>query len=222
MSTTLRPGHPDAVDSRYLPEHLRTRADEDAGAYGRHLEGVLRTVLTYLPQYVAQSRLADPMAPAVAGSFAHATLLFADIAGFTAMSERLTHLGREGAEVITGIVNEYFAVMLDIMARHGGDLFKFGGDAVLVCFQGDDGAARGCRAALEMQAAMARFSAIETAQGTFSLRMTAALGTGQLFLASLGAAERLEFAVMGPAVVQVARAEDLAEAGEVLVDQATC
>ncbi|MBU0494690.1 MAG: AAA family ATPase, partial [Chloroflexi bacterium] len=221
MSNTPRPSQPDNDHLGYLPEHLQTRAAGDAGAYGRHLQDVLRTVLTYLPQYVAQARLADPAAPAVAGSFAHATLLFADIAGFTAMSERLTQLGREGAEVITGIVNEYFAVMLDIMARHGGDLFKFGGDAILVCFQGDDGAARGCRTALEMQEAMARFSAIETAQGTFSLRMTAALGTGRLFLVSLGAAERLEFAVMGPAVVQVAQAEDLAEAGEVLVDQAT-
>lgn len=207
----------------YLPDHLWTRWQDGDTAPGlEHLQAVLRAVLTYLPHRVAQARLADPTAPAVSGTFAQATLLFADIAGFTAMSERLTQLGREGAEVITGVVNDYFAAMLEIIARHDGDLFKFGGDALLVYFGGGDGAARGCRAALEMQKAMDRFAVIETAQGTFNLRMTAGLGTGRLFLASLGSSERLEFAVMGPALEQMAGAEDLTGAGEVVIDQATC
>ena len=219
--TATNPGN-EARLRGYLPDHLWTRWQDGDTAPGlEHLQAVLRAVLTYLPHRVARARLADPTAPAVSGAFAQATLLFADIAGFTAMSERLTQLGREGAEVITGVVNDYFAAMLEIIARHGGDLFKFGGDALLVCFGGDDGAARGCRAALEMQQAMDRFAVIETAPGTFNLRMTAGLGTGRLFLASLGAPDRLEFAVMGPALEQMAGAEDLAKAGEVVIDRAT-
>jgi len=187
----------------------------------QHLQAVMRAVLTYLPRRIAWARLTDLAAPAVSGVFAQVTLLFADIAGFTAMSERLTQLGREGAEVITSVVNDCFAAMLEIIARHGGDLFKFGGDALLVCFGGDDGAVRGCRAALEMQQVMDRFTVIETTQGTFSLRMTAALGTGTLFLIDLGSSDRLEFAVMGPTLEQMARAEDLAEVGEVVIDRIT-
>lgn len=207
---------------RYLPEHLRARAlHQDAMQYQEHLQAVLRAVLTYLPQHVTQTRLSALTSPAVSGIFVQATLLFADISGFTAMSERLTQLGREGAEVITGIVNDYFATMLAIIAQHGGDLLKFGGDALLVSFSGDDSAVLGCQAALEMQRAMDRFAAIDTARGAFNLRMTAALGTGRLFLASLGTPDRLEFAVMGPTVEQVARAEDLAQAGEVIIDRAT-
>jgi class 3 adenylate cyclase/predicted ATPase len=207
----------------YLPEHLWMRWQAgDAMPGFQHLQAVLRAVLTYLPHCVGRPRLADPKAPGVSGAFAQATLLFADIAGFTAMSERLTQLGREGAEVVTGVVNDYFATMLGIIAHYGGDLFKFGGDALLVCFSGDDAAVRGCCTALEMQRAMDRFAVIETTQGTFNLRMTAGLGTGRLFLASLGSPDRLEFAVMGLALEQMARAEDLAEAGEVVVDQATC
>jgi len=184
--TIVNPGN-EAKLRRYLPDHLWSRwQDGDIEPGLEHLRAVLRAVLTYLPHRVARARLADPTAPAVSGAFAQATLLFVDIAGFTAMSERLTQLGREGAEVITGVVNDYFAAMLEIIAHHGGDLFKFGGDALLVCFSGDDGAARGCQAALEMQQAMDRFAVIETAQGTFSLRMTAGLGTGSLFLTSLG------------------------------------
>ncbi|UCC61937.1 MAG: hypothetical protein JSV36_14240, partial [Anaerolineae bacterium] len=207
---------------RYLLDRLYSRWRNGEVKPGlKHLRTVLRAVLTYLPHRVARARLADPMAPAVSGAFAQATLLFADIAGFTAMSERLTRLGREGAEVIAGIVNDYFATMLEIIAHHGGDLFKFGGDALLVCFSGDDAATRGCRAALEMQQAMDRFAVLETTQGVFNLRMTAGLGTARLFLTSLGSADRLEFAVMGPALEQMAHAEDLAQAGEVIVDRAT-
>lgn len=207
---------------RYLPDRLWNRVQAgDAELASQHLRLVLDAVRTYLPRYVTQARLADPQASAVSGAFAWATLMFADISGFTAMSERLSQLGREGAEVITSIVNDYFATMLEINARHGGDLFKFGGDALLVCFSGEGAAARGCQAALEMQQAMDRFAVIETAQGTFNLRMTAGLGTGTLFLASLGSPDRLEFALMGSAVKQMARAEDHAEAGEVVIDQAT-
>jgi len=207
---------------RYLPDHLWTRWQAGETAPGlRHLQAVLRAVLTYLPHRVARARLADPAATAVSGAFVQATLLFADIAGFTAMSERLTQLGREGAEVITGIVNDYFAAMLEVIAHHNGDLFKFGGDALLVCFNDDDGAGRACRAALEMQQVMDRFAVIETIQGTFNLRMKVGMGTGTLFLASLGSSQNLEFAVMGPALGQMACAENLAEAGEVIVDRAT-
>ncbi|HHH42221.1 MAG TPA: adenylate/guanylate cyclase domain-containing protein, partial [Chloroflexi bacterium] len=218
------PLNPEALPRlrRYLPDRLWARWQQGDTAPGlAHLQAVLRAVLTGLPRRVAQARLADPKGPAVAGTFAQATLLFADIAGFTAMSERLGQLGREGAEVITGIVNAYFAAMLEIIARHGGDLLKFGGDALLVAFEGDEGAVRGCRAALEMQQAMDRFAVVETPQGTFHLQMTAGLGTGPLFLASLGSPDRLEFAVMGPVLEQMARAEDLARAGEVVVDRAT-
>jgi len=224
MVETQSVAHPrnNARLRRYLPDRLWSRwQDDDASPGLEHLQAVLRAVLTYLPHRVAQARLADPAVPAISGAFDQATLLFADIAGFTAMSEHLTQLGREGAEVITGIVNDYFATMLDIIAFHGGDLFKFGGDALLVCFSGADGATRGCQAALEMQRAMNRFAVIETPQGTFNLRMTAGLGTGRLFLASLGSPERLEFAVMGPVLKQMAHAEDLAEASEVIIDQAT-
>jgi class 3 adenylate cyclase/predicted ATPase len=207
---------------RYFPSHLRERWQDGNTAAGlRHLQAVLRAVITYLPQRVARARIPEPALPTVSGIFVRATLLFADISGFTAMSERLTQLGREGAEVIASIVNDYFAAMLEIIAQYDGDLFKFGGDALLVYFGGDGSAARGCLTALEMQRAMNRFAVIKTAQGTFNLRMTAGLGTGTLFLANLGSLDRVEFAVMGPALELMARAEDLARAGNVIVDQTT-
>lgn len=147
--------------------------------------------------------------------------MFADISGFTAMSEQLAHIGREGTEIITNIVNDYFATMLTIIDNHGGDLYKFGGDAILVCFQGDQAAHRAAHAALNMQHAMTRFAQLETDQGTFHLQMKVGLGTGNYFAATLGTSEQLEFTVMGPPLINMAQAESRATAGQIILDDAT-
>ena len=66
------------------------------------------------------------------------TLVSADISGFTALSERLAELGNEGAEQLTSLLNECFTAMIEACERRHGDVIKFGGDALLVLFTGDD------------------------------------------------------------------------------------
>jgi len=187
----------------------------------QHLATLLRTISTYLPRQVVAPLLADPQPGKVEGSFSYGTVMFADISGFTAMSEKLSQLGKEGAEEITAIVNRFFAALLEVTSRYGGDLLKFGGDALLVFFGREDHALRACLAALQMQARMSRFSETSTSQGVFQLRMTIGLGTGPLFMAHLGSEEGMEFAVMGRAMAQMAQAEDQASAGEIFIDTET-
>src|SRR3954466_2427140 len=83
-----------------------------------------------------------------------ATLVFADVSGFTAMSERLAKRGKIGAEETTEVINRVFGGLLDATLEAGGEILKFGGDAVLAYFTGDGHQARGARAALAMQASM--------------------------------------------------------------------
>jgi class 3 adenylate cyclase len=66
------------------------------------------------------------------------TLAFVDISGFTAMSERLSSLGRAGAEEVTEVMNATFAALLAVAYAQGGGLLKFGGDALLLLYEGDD------------------------------------------------------------------------------------
>jgi len=211
---------------RYLPEQLvnlllaqpslaTARPSDD------HLDALLHAVSTYLPRYLANEQLRDPRPGQVSGQFRQATVMFADVSGFTAMSERLSRRGEEGAEKITRIVGDLFTTMLDITTRQGGDLLKFGGDALLVAFFDDDHAIRACRAAAQMQQAIARFSQVEAFGETFSLKMTTGLGSGSLFTANLGTSEKMEYTVMGEALTNMAHAEDQAEGGEIFVDQAT-
>ena len=62
------------------------------------------------------------------------TLLSADISGFTALSERLAVLGKAGAEELTDLLNHCFDGMIAASARYGGDVLKFGGDALLIFY----------------------------------------------------------------------------------------
>src|SRR5687767_10981399 len=60
-----------------------------------------------------------------------AAVLFADISGFTALTERLAARGPAGAEEMTHLLNTYFGQLVDLITSHGGDIVKFAGDAVL-------------------------------------------------------------------------------------------
>lgn len=191
----------------------------DINAMREHLLRLFLAVTPYLPRHLVRAELAQRHAPqpAASGEFLSGTLLFSDVSGFTALSERLSVLGREGAEQITDIINRYFGKMMSIIFAHGGDVFKFGGDALLVFFP--DGPAPGSLAALQaswhMQQAMADFAEVKTSLGAFPLRMKIALNAGSFLAARVGTAAR-QFIVTGREVNATARAESLAVAGQIL------
>src|SRR3954453_10131669 len=148
------------------------------------------------------------------------TLAFVDISGFTAMSERLSSLGRAGAEEVTEIMNATFAGLLAVAYAQGGGLLKFGGDALLLLYSGDDHAARAARAAFEMRRTLRAIGRPRTSAGSVMLKMHAGLHSGrfQFFLA--GGSHR-ELLVTGPAATRVVEMEAASEAGEILVSPET-
>lgn len=186
-----------------------------------HLYQLLDTVTTYLPAYIVDRILRDPTPGRIDGRFVHGSLLFADISGFTAMSERLSRAGREGAEEIAGLINHYFGSMLSILRDYEGYLIKFGGDALLSLFLEPHSAGRAVQAAINMQAAMQAFVETRTSQGVFPLRMKIGIRRGRFFSAQLGTAQNMEHALFGADVNATAAAESAASADEVLIDQAT-
>lgn len=174
-----------------------------------------------MPRHLLNWIARDPAGVQARSEFLQGSVLFADVSGFTAMSEKLQALGREGAEEITLLVNNYFETMLEIGDHYGGDLLKFGGDALLIFFEGSLGPLQATTAAHAMQEAMAAYSQVETSQGTFPLRMKIGIGSGLILLTSLGSERERNYAVMGNALGEMSRAEESATAGQILVDQAT-
>lgn len=113
------------------------------------------------------------------------TVLFCDVAGFTPITEALSVMGREGSETLTRILNGYFTRMIGILSDRGGDVLRFGGDAMTVFFPGDDGP-KAASAALEMMSAMGEFSGLQTAVGSFSLSMKIGAASGEVVLGLVG------------------------------------
>jgi class 3 adenylate cyclase/tetratricopeptide (TPR) repeat protein len=148
------------------------------------------------------------------------TISFVDISGFTAMSERLSNIGRAGAEEVTDVMNATFSALLDVAYAEGGGLLKFGGDALLLLYDGDGHAARAARAAFEMRRALRAIGRPRTSAGSVTLKMHAGLHSGRFQFFLVGSSHR-ELLVTGPAATRVVEMEAASEAGEILVSPET-
>jgi class 3 adenylate cyclase/tetratricopeptide (TPR) repeat protein len=184
--------------------------------------------LPYIPYHVAQDLLAHPTVdPVGREQRSLAAVLFADISGFTALSEALGSIGRSGSEQLTDILNGYFGVMIDLIQSYGGIIGKFGGDSMTVLFpcaeQEHPAVARraahcAAHCAWEMQAQMSRYASLTTPAGVFSLTMKAGLAWGPVFCTIVGQpGVRLEYIIAGSVLDRAAEAQALARAGEVIV-----
>ena len=148
------------------------------------------------------------------------TLAFIDISGFTAMSERLSSLGKAGAEEVTDVMNATFAALLAVAYEQGGGLLKFGGDALLLLYEGPDHPSRAARAAFEMRRTLRAIGRPRTSAGAVQLKMHAGLHSGLFQFFLVGSTHR-ELLVTGPAATRTVEMEATSEAGEILVSSET-
>ncbi|TWP37429.1 AAA and adenylate/guanylate cyclase domain-containing protein [Leekyejoonella antrihumi] len=153
----------------------------------------------------------------VAGSLA-----FVDISGFTTLTERLARHGKVGAEEISDILDSTFTDLLAIAYRDGGDLVKWGGDAVLLLFRGEAHAPRAARAAFRMRARMRRIGRIRIGSSHIPLRMSVGIHSDSFYFALVGDPEvHRELLVSGPAASTTADLEALADADEIALSAQT-
>jgi class 3 adenylate cyclase/tetratricopeptide (TPR) repeat protein len=171
----------------------------------------------YLPRLVrAWSAERDaPRARSLDGS-----LVSVDISGFTSLSERLAEKGREGAEELVRTISGIFAALIEVGERHGGDVLKFRGDALLLLFVGDAHAARACGAASDMQWTIEQIGAASGSTRGVELRMSAGVHSGAVHLFLTERPHR-ELLIAGPAATRVFELEDLAGASEIVVSAET-
>ena len=189
---------------------------------GRPAAEILAPILPYVPQHITREFITDPTAARVGGKAVEGTLLFADVAGFTAMSESLAQAGKEGAEELSLMMTACFTCMVNVIADYDGIPLKFGGDSVLTLFLDARHPQRAVRCGLLLQHAMRSFRRIRTSVGYFPLRMSIGINTGKFLEVVAGRpSDRLHYLIAGPAVNETAKLEAIASAGEVLVGPAT-
>jgi class 3 adenylate cyclase/tetratricopeptide (TPR) repeat protein len=170
----------------------------------------------YVPQmavnWVAQS-------PDTSWRSVDGALVFVDISGFTSLSERLASRGRIGAEELTGVLDKVFGRMLEIAYVRGGYLLKFGGDALLLFFDGDDHVLQACASVVEMRRALREASKEQTSVGRINLKMSSGVHTGRVDFFLVGDTHR-ELVVTGPAASAATDMEGAADAGEIVISEA--
>lgn len=187
----------------------------------RHLRTLHRILYSYLPRQVTE---ALPNPGETQYQWDEGTLMFTDLAGFTPLLEANAKRGREGANILMGVINDYFATMLEIISKSGGSLLEFTGDAMLVQFRTDrqyNDTAQAVRAGLRMQRAMNKFNDMAMAKTRYSLGMRIGIHVGRFLSADIGTPHRMEHVLLGKAVNRTKQAEGAGQVGKVcLTDEA--
>ena len=164
-----------------------------------------RTFSLYLAPAVVDRMVDKSERPALGGETRELTVMFSDVAGFSAISEGLT------PAALVGFMNAYLSAMSDIIESHGGFVDKYIGDAIVAVFGAphDDPD----HATHAVEAALACHSQLQSMQSSFSLPgnpvVAARIGinTGEMLVGNMVSRRRFNYTVMGDAVNLASRLE---------------
>jgi adenylate cyclase len=174
---------------------------------GREKRQVKRLFSRYVPRDVYEQLLANPEGAALGGKRRVMTVLFSDVRGFTAMSEKST------PEEVVAQLNEYFSRMVDVLFAHHGTLDKFVGDMVMGLFgapvDDPDHAEHAVQAAVAMTRALDELNRNWAAAGRPILDIGIGISTGDMVAGNIGSESIMSYTVIGDTVNLGARLESL-------------
>jgi adenylate cyclase len=173
----------------------------------------------FLPEYVVTQMLENPDSFKLGGVNQLITVLFADIRGFTRISEHAP------PEQIVHLLNRYFSAMTDIIFAHGGTLDKYLGDGLMALFGAPTAtpqdAANAVNAAVAMQRRIIGINQELRAEGLPEIGVGIGLHTGEATVGYVGSERRSEYTAIGDTVNTASRLESNSKGGEILVSEAT-
>lgn len=163
---------------------------------------------------------------ALGGLRVPATILFSDIRSFTTISES------HDAEIVVGLLNDYFACMNVVIEEFDGDIDKFIGDAIMAQFIARDSegfkpeemALKAVKCALEMMASLKRFNLDRESRGLFPIMIGVGINSGEVITGNIGSPGRMDHTVIGDVVNVASRLEGMSKNGKfthVIISRAT-
>src|SRR5438105_1533862 len=172
----------------------------------------------FLPEYVVQQILENPDSFKLGGVNQTLTVLFADIRGFTRLSEHAP------PERVVQLLNNYFTAMSDIIFAHGGTLDKYIGDGLMALFGAPtatpDDACNAVAAAVDMQREMEVINKQLKTDGLAEIAIGIGLHTGVATVGYIGSERRSEYTAIGDTVNLAARLEQNSLPGQILLSDA--
>ncbi|HEV7683139.1 MAG TPA: adenylate/guanylate cyclase domain-containing protein [Pyrinomonadaceae bacterium] len=173
----------------------------------------------FLPEYVVKQMLENPDSFKLGGVNQTITILFADIRGFTSISEHAP------PEKIVSLLNRYFSAMTDIIFAHGGTLDKYLGDGLMALFGAPtatpEDASNALNAAVAMQRRLLGINTELRNEGLSEVGVGIGLHTGEVIVGYIGSERRSEYTAIGDAVNTASRLESNAKGGQILISEAT-
>ena len=173
----------------------------------------------FLPEYVVKQMLENPESFKLGGASQTITILFADIRGFTRISEHAP------PEKIVSLLNRYFSAMTEIIFAHGGTLDKYLGDGLMALFGAPtatpDDASNALNAAVAMQRRLLGINRELRDEGLPEIGVGMGLHTGEAIIGYIGSDRRSEYTAIGDTVNTSSRLESNARGGEILISDAT-
>lgn len=193
---------------RFLPRSLIRELDNQNRAFNAMLVS-LRWFGTYVPRSLVQRLVTRGDPSGIASSEHLATIMFTDIAGFTAQVEHLT-----ATETAT-FLNAHFSIITSCIEAEDGTIDKYIGDAVMAFWNAPedqlDHADRSCRAALAIRSAIAVANEDRKAGGKTPIRLRIGIHTGPVVVGNIGAPGRVNYTLVGDTVNVAQRLEALGE-----------
>ncbi len=145
-----------------------------------------------------------------------ATVVFIDICGFTAISEK------ETPNFVVNLINKYFDLMVKEIIAHGGYIDKFMGDAIMAIFKGEYHLDRAIEASLAIHKAIEIQEEQLSGKETYHAKVSIGINSGEMISGNIGSAslKRLDFTVIGDVVNTSQRLQSAANAGQIIISKA--
>ncbi len=179
-------------------------------------ELIRQTFERFIPPQVVQTLLEHPEEVRLGGQLKPITVLFADLEGFTAVSEHTE------PERLLSVLNQYHGLVVRQIQAEGGTLDKFTGDGVMALYNTplpqDEHVLRAIRTAIRIRGALPTLH--RTLDATFHLRMNIGIHTGQAIVGLVGADDLMDYTAIGDTVNLASRLQDLGRNGQILISEA--
>lgn len=173
---------------------------------GRKKEKIQSAMSKYISKDVMKSVVQNIDSIKLGGKRAEVTVLFADIRGFTSISEQLS------AVEVTNILNEYFSELVPIIEKYHGVLNKFMGDAVLAIFgepiNNENHPVDAVKCANKILKRVKSLQEKWVEEGKPRIEIGIGIATGEVFIGNIGSETRLEYTVIGDTVNTASRIEN--------------
>ena len=168
---------------------------------------------SYTPKFLADKILTTRSS--IEGERKLVTVLFADVAGYTALADKLD------PEEVHQIMDGAFKILMDEIHRFEGTINQFTGDGVMALFGApmahEDHAQRACHAALSIQKAIARYGAKVEKESEVEFKMRIGLNSGPVIVGSIGDDLRMDYTAVGDTTNLASRIENMARPGTSLI-----